>query len=373
MLRSSTAKQQSSKQSPSLAVVRWQLRSEARDGVGDEPMTQPDSTFVGSHKKQGSVYRGNIMLGSRHRGLGRGADLARSRRPGAVPQANNSNQSSGSQGRIASEVRTPNGPIKWGCYLSTRSTLEAFGVMGGGKLGTTEADGKPALSLTLGSLPGVDLRVFHTLRSSVPAVEAPVDRWAEFVGVPADTNRHVSFLMFSDPRFTQMYQILEGLDYSFPRAAKMGGMLSVGVRSRQRAMFAWSAQQDVRKRIEPSALAAAVTAAPAAASAASLAAANDAPGAEAADAAAGGGGGGWFQRSLDFLSKLTGGAGGGAFEGVLGGDGAEEAAEAAEEEADLHNGMYMYGGVCLVLHGDVKLDTIVSQVGGRVGGQVGPE
>jgi hypothetical protein len=29
-----------------------------------------------------------------------------------------------SQGRIATEVRTPEGPIHWGCYLSRRSTLE---------------------------------------------------------------------------------------------------------------------------------------------------------------------------------------------------------------------------------------------------------
>lgn len=28
------------------------------------------------------------------------------------------------QARIASEVRTPNGTIKWGSYLSKRSTLE---------------------------------------------------------------------------------------------------------------------------------------------------------------------------------------------------------------------------------------------------------
>ncbi len=52
--------------------------------------------------------------------------------------------------------------------------------------------------------------------------DAAVERWASFVGVPADTSRHVSFLMFSDPRFTQLYSILEGLDYSFPRASKLG-------------------------------------------------------------------------------------------------------------------------------------------------------
>ncbi len=42
------------------------------------------------------------------------------------------------------------------------------------------------------------------------------------MGVPADTPRDVSFLLFSDPRFTQLSAMLEGLDYAFPRAAKLG-------------------------------------------------------------------------------------------------------------------------------------------------------
>ena len=69
-----------------------------------------------------------------------------------------------------------------------------------------------------------------------------MERWAEFVGVPADSPapspsaassssasasaasspKHTSFVLFSDPRFSQLYNILEGLDYSFPRAAKLG-------------------------------------------------------------------------------------------------------------------------------------------------------
>ncbi|GLI65399.1 hypothetical protein VaNZ11_008955 [Volvox africanus] len=331
-----------------------------------------------------------------------------------------------SQARVASEVRTPNGSIKWGCYLSRRSTLEdavdeciaqirramrsgsgeagepqpelaivfvsaafgsdfdrlvpllrerlpslrhvfgcsAFGVLGGGKSGTMEADGEPALSLTLGSLPGVAIRVFHTLRSSVPEEDAAVERWADFVGVPADTNRHVSFLMFSDPRFTQLYNILEGLDYSFPRAAKLGGMLSVGVRSRQRAMFAWSAQQDVRTRVKPR-VAAAAAAAAAAAVATSADTKASGTGRGSADSQNGGnGGGGWLQRSLNLISKLTGqGSGpanGGGREGGSSG-GASTAATDDDSDTVMSNGMYLYGAVCLVLHGDVKLDAIVSQ------------
>ncbi|KXZ49546.1 hypothetical protein GPECTOR_20g400 [Gonium pectorale] len=244
----------------------------------------------------------------------------------------------------------------------------AFGVIGGGRGGTVEADGEPALSVTLGTLPGVDIRVFHTLRSSVPEEDAALERWAEFAGVPADTDRHVSFLLFSDPRFTQLQRILEGLDYSFPRAAKLGGMLSVGIRSRHRAMFAWSADRSRRG---------AVTTADDEGSeelAGSLSRGLALPSAS-ADSGSANGGGGWLQRSLSFLSSLTGrgnadggdGSGGRRLPGFggavswargVGDDGSDS--DDDDDDAD-GTGTYLYGAVCLVLHGDVKLDTIVSQ------------
>ncbi|KAG2489152.1 hypothetical protein HYH03_012378 [Edaphochlamys debaryana] len=257
----------------------------------------------------------------------------------------------------------------------------AFGVMGGGKGGTTEADGEPALSLTLASLPGSDVRVFHTLRSAVPEEDAAVERWGQFVGVPADTPRHVSFLLFADPRFSQLYTILEGLDYSFPRAAKLGGMLSVGVRSRQRAMFAWSAPegqaqgqgqgQGERKGRGGAAETGAGL------SAASVGSDDSDSGLSGQSGSSNGnGGGGWLQRSLGaVLDKLMGGQGGqgggggagdggGVFQAFnFGGDagGDADATSSMDEDPGAGNGLYMYGAVCLVLHGDVKLDTIVSQ------------
>ena len=64
--------------------------------------------------------------------------------------------------------------------------------------------------------------VFYHCRRLLPAADAPAESWAEFVGVPPDTTRPLSFLLFSDPRFTQLYKILEGMDYHFPRATKLG-------------------------------------------------------------------------------------------------------------------------------------------------------
>eukprot|EP00955_Chlamydomonas_euryale_P039043 351282-Chlamydomonas_euryale.AAC.6 len=70
--------------------------------------------------------------------------------------------------------------------------------------------------------------------------------WSDFVGVPFDTPKEVCFMILADPRFSQVEQMVEGLDYAFPDSAKIGGLLSMGSRPRTRALFAWSAEADGR-------------------------------------------------------------------------------------------------------------------------------
>ena len=41
-------------------------------------------------------------------------------------------------------------------------------MIGGGPDGPLEIEGSPGFSLTLGQLPGVELKVIHTLRSGIP-------------------------------------------------------------------------------------------------------------------------------------------------------------------------------------------------------------
>lgn len=41
-------------------------------------------------------------------------------------------------------------------------------MIGGGTAGPIEVEGSPGFSLTLGQLPGVELKVIHTLRSGIP-------------------------------------------------------------------------------------------------------------------------------------------------------------------------------------------------------------
>jgi small ligand-binding sensory domain FIST len=53
--------------------------------------------------------------------------------------------------------------------LSACAHAQAFGVLGSSGAGPLEVEGEPGISLTLASLPGVELSVMHTLRSSIPS------------------------------------------------------------------------------------------------------------------------------------------------------------------------------------------------------------
>lgn len=86
----------------------------------------PVASYVDSNAKRG----GGRACGH---GLGCRSDLCHL--PKAVGGgAGGAGGSGSSQGRIASEVRTPNGSIKWGCYLSRRSTLEVRHIMSAGRM-----------------------------------------------------------------------------------------------------------------------------------------------------------------------------------------------------------------------------------------------
>lgn len=82
--------------------------------------------------------------------------------------------------------------------------FQGYGVIGGGGDGPNEIEGEPGFSLTLGQLPGVDVHVLQTLRSSIPEPGSSMQDWSDFVGVPFDTPKEVSFMILADPRFTQV-------------------------------------------------------------------------------------------------------------------------------------------------------------------------
>ena len=119
-----------------------------------------------------------------------------------------------------------------------------------------EVEGDRALSLSLATLPGVALSVFHTTPSSLPDADSPPDRWAAALrlapttaassnaggaaGATADKSNDLAFVLLIDPTFTNIKDFLAGLDYSFPGSSKIGGLVSSSQDNR-RGMFAWAA------------------------------------------------------------------------------------------------------------------------------------
>lgn len=102
------------------------------------------------------------------------------------------------------------------------------GCGGGGVVGMEspdriqEIEGETALSLTLARLPGVKLHAFHLSAEDLPDLDSPPDAWAELVGV--DPAEQPNFILMAEPMFSSINDLLQGLDYAYPGAIKVGGL-----------------------------------------------------------------------------------------------------------------------------------------------------
>lgn len=99
------------------------------------------------------------------------------------------------------------------------------GCSGGGVIGAaTEVENRPGLALTAAHLPDVRLTPFHIQYGALPDGDAPPDEWGDLVRTPIGSD--ADFLILADPFSMQGEQLLMGLDYAFPRSAKIGGLAS---------------------------------------------------------------------------------------------------------------------------------------------------
>ncbi|MBD2039965.1 FIST C-terminal domain-containing protein [Microcoleus sp. FACHB-672] len=112
-------------------------------------------------------------------------------------------------------------------YLSVPALI---GCGGGGIIGmnrqstTQEIEGEPALSLTLAHLPGVTVRAFHIPNEDLPDLDSAPNTWVDLIGVePADQPQ---FILLSDPFTSGINDLIEGLDFAYPGASKIGGLAS---------------------------------------------------------------------------------------------------------------------------------------------------
>jgi small ligand-binding sensory domain FIST len=99
----------------------------------------------------------------------------------------------------------------------------ARGAIGTGPDGETEEiEADVALSLSLARLPGVDVKTFHISAPEMPDLDSPPDTWVEMLGVPASAQPQ--FILLADPFSAKINDLLQGLDYAYPGAPKVGGL-----------------------------------------------------------------------------------------------------------------------------------------------------
>ncbi|MGJ3247914.1 MAG: FIST signal transduction protein [Elainellaceae cyanobacterium] len=107
-----------------------------------------------------------------------------------------------------------------------------IGCSGGGVVGmntvdqSEEIEGGAALSLTVAHLPGVTVTPFHVTDDELPDLDGPPDRWIDLMGV--SPNEHPDFIVLSDPTFSKVVDLLQGLDFAYPGSVKVGGLASGG-------------------------------------------------------------------------------------------------------------------------------------------------
>ena len=118
----------------------------------------------------------------------------------------------------------------------TLGAKHVFGCSGGGVIGNgVEVEQRAGVSITAAVLPNVNVRPFHLEGDLLPDMDAGPDKWADLVGVQADQDPH--FVMLADPYSFPVQDLLMGMDFAFPRAAKIGGLASGASRPGGNALF----------------------------------------------------------------------------------------------------------------------------------------
>jgi len=116
-----------------------------------------------------------------------------------------------------------------------------LGCSGGGIIGTSDQDAaqeiedSPALSLALAELPDVVITPFRITSTGLPDLDGPPDRWIDLVGLSPQAKP--SFVLLADPISGIMTDVLQGLDYAYPDATKVGGLASGGPAVQQGSLF----------------------------------------------------------------------------------------------------------------------------------------
>jgi len=97
-----------------------------------------------------------------------------------------------------------------------------------------EVERAPAMSLLVGSMPGVEIRPFHLRQEQLEAASTPFD-WEHLVGVSPES--HPFFLALGDPFRIDIQSFVEKTNRCCPRARLGGGVASAGHAPRQNRLI----------------------------------------------------------------------------------------------------------------------------------------
>lgn len=98
-----------------------------------------------------------------------------------------------------------------------------------------EAEDQPALSLSLAVLPGVEVTPFHLTGEALPDLDSPPAQWTELIGVEPASQPH--FILMADPFSGGTNELLQGMDFAYPSAVKIGGLAGIDNFTRSSGLF----------------------------------------------------------------------------------------------------------------------------------------
>lgn len=110
------------------------------------------------------------------------------------------------------------------------------GIVGTNAAGLTqEVEGEAALSLTLVHLSGASAQAFHVDEADLPDLDSPPEAWVELIGVSPQEQPH--FVLLADAFSSRINDLLQGIDFAYPGAVKVGGQASGGATGNRSALF----------------------------------------------------------------------------------------------------------------------------------------
>ena len=110
----------------------------------------------------------------------------------------------------------------------------AAAVIGGGR----EIERRPGVAVSAAHLPNIGVTPFEIRQDELPDPDAPPEAWRNLLGPEVEDPRAI--LLLPDPFTLRSDHLLAGLDFAYPHAVKIGGLVSGGTTPGSNALFSGS-------------------------------------------------------------------------------------------------------------------------------------